>query len=89
MVPVERIELPTFGLQNHCSTSELNRLCLFRDFGYGFCVSRPAFQQVNPALYFGPHLVLLSFVHEFSELFDTETDDLDLATSGVARFFTL
>jgi hypothetical protein len=26
MVPVERIELPTFGLQNHCSTAELNRL---------------------------------------------------------------
>src|ERR1700676_1085241 len=25
MVPVERIELPTFGLQNHCSTAELNR----------------------------------------------------------------
>ena len=21
MVPAERIELPTFGLQNHCSTS--------------------------------------------------------------------
>src|SRR4051794_30176755 len=26
MVPVERIELPTFGLQNRCSTAELNRL---------------------------------------------------------------
>ena len=25
VVPVERIELPTFGLQNHCSTAELNR----------------------------------------------------------------
>jgi hypothetical protein len=25
-VPVERIELPTFGLQNRCSTAELNRL---------------------------------------------------------------
>jgi hypothetical protein len=25
MVPVERIELPTFGLQNRCSTAELNR----------------------------------------------------------------
>jgi hypothetical protein len=24
-VPVERIELPTFGLQNRCSTAELNR----------------------------------------------------------------
>ena len=23
MVPVERIELPTFGLQNRCSTAEL------------------------------------------------------------------
>ena len=25
MVPVQRIELPTFGLQNRCSTAELNR----------------------------------------------------------------
>ncbi len=25
MVPVVRIELPTFGLQNRCSTAELNR----------------------------------------------------------------
>ena len=25
LVPVERIELPTFGLQNRCSTAELNR----------------------------------------------------------------
>jgi hypothetical protein len=25
MVPVERNELPTFGLQNRCSTAELNR----------------------------------------------------------------
>ena len=25
-MPVERIELPTFGLQNRCSTAELNRL---------------------------------------------------------------
>ena len=23
LVPVERIELPTFGLQNHCATAEL------------------------------------------------------------------
>ena len=28
MVPVERIELPTFGLQNRCSTAELNRQTL-------------------------------------------------------------
>src|SRR4051812_47678284 len=28
MVPVERIELPTFGLQNRCSTAELNRQSL-------------------------------------------------------------
>ncbi len=27
LVPVERIELPTFGLQNRCSTAELNRRC--------------------------------------------------------------
>jgi hypothetical protein len=27
-VPVERIELPTFGLQNRCSTAELNRQIL-------------------------------------------------------------
>src|SRR6516164_2108156 len=26
LVPVERIELPTNGLQNRCSTAELNRL---------------------------------------------------------------
>ena len=25
VVPVERIELPPFGLQNRCSTAELNR----------------------------------------------------------------
>ena len=30
MVPVERIELPTFGLQNRCSTAELNRQTLHR-----------------------------------------------------------
>jgi hypothetical protein len=30
MVPVERIELPTFGLQNRCSTAELNRLAVAR-----------------------------------------------------------
>jgi hypothetical protein len=29
VVPVERIELPTFGLQNRCSTAELNRPCRF------------------------------------------------------------
>jgi hypothetical protein len=27
MVPVERIELPTFALQKRCSTAELNRRC--------------------------------------------------------------
>ena len=26
VLPVERVELPTFGLQNRCSTAELNRL---------------------------------------------------------------
>jgi hypothetical protein len=31
LVPVERIELPTFGLQNRCSTAELNRLTDGRD----------------------------------------------------------
>ena len=35
MVPVERIELPTFGLQNRCSTAELNRLTGGRDQGIG------------------------------------------------------
>jgi hypothetical protein len=29
LVPVERIELPTFGLQNRCSTAELNRQMAF------------------------------------------------------------
>ena len=33
MVPVERIELPTFGLQNRCSTAELNRQSL-KQFGW-------------------------------------------------------
>jgi hypothetical protein len=28
MVPVERIELPTFGLQNRCTTAVLHRLNL-------------------------------------------------------------
>ena len=28
MVPVEGIEPPTFGLQNRCSTAELNRLII-------------------------------------------------------------
>jgi hypothetical protein len=27
-VPVERIELPTFGLQNRCTTAVLHRLTL-------------------------------------------------------------
>jgi hypothetical protein len=34
-VPVERIELPTFGLQNRCSTAELNRLKIARPLVYG------------------------------------------------------
>jgi hypothetical protein len=40
LVPVERIELPTFGLQNRCSTAELNRLNTLRasDFGAWFCM---------------------------------------------------
>jgi hypothetical protein len=35
MVPVERIELPTFGLQNRCSTAELNRLTAIDPIGVG------------------------------------------------------
>jgi hypothetical protein len=31
VVPVERIELPTFGLQNRCSTAELNRRTRFNN----------------------------------------------------------
>jgi hypothetical protein len=31
LVPVERIELPTFGLQNRCSTAELNRRMTEKD----------------------------------------------------------
>jgi hypothetical protein len=34
-VPVERIELPTFGLQNRCSTAELNRLKAIDRIGVG------------------------------------------------------
>jgi hypothetical protein len=35
LVPVERIELPTFGLQNRCSTAELNRLKAIDRIGVG------------------------------------------------------
>ena len=31
MVPVERIELPTFGLQNRCTTAVLHRLSASND----------------------------------------------------------
>jgi hypothetical protein len=45
LVPVERIELPTFGLQNRCSTAELNRHslseCLWRS---------PAPRQLSPGI---------------------------------------
>ena len=34
-MPVERIELPTFGLQNRCSTAELNRLRAIDRIGVG------------------------------------------------------
>ena len=34
-MPVERIELPTFGLQNRCSTAELNRLKAIDRIGVG------------------------------------------------------
>jgi hypothetical protein len=34
-VPVERIELPTFGLQNRCSTAELNRQTLHATIAQG------------------------------------------------------
>jgi hypothetical protein len=30
MVPAERIELPTFGLQNRCTTAVLRRPCALR-----------------------------------------------------------
>ncbi len=42
MVPVERIELPTFGLQNRCSTAELNRLAFERLFMVVFSASSTA-----------------------------------------------
>jgi hypothetical protein len=43
-VPVERIELPTFGLQNRCSTAELNRLIRSNNTidTRNFCLLRPA-----------------------------------------------
>src|SRR5450631_2266908 len=37
LVPVERIELPTFGLQNRCSTAELNRPSHASDRRMGWC----------------------------------------------------
>jgi hypothetical protein len=39
-VPVERIELPTFGLQNRCSTAELNRQLIENPL-YRFCPLQP------------------------------------------------
>jgi hypothetical protein len=41
MVPVERIELPTFGLQNRCSTAELNRLKAIDRIGVGDSIWMP------------------------------------------------
>jgi hypothetical protein len=40
LVPVERIELPTFGLQNRCSTAELNRQ-LIENLLYRVCPLQP------------------------------------------------
>ena len=40
LVPVERIELPTFGLQNRCSTAELNRHLIENPL-YRFCPLQP------------------------------------------------
>ena len=39
-MPVERIELPTFGLQNRCSTAELNRQLIENPL-YRFCPLQP------------------------------------------------
>ena len=39
-MPVERIELPTFGLQNRCSTAELNRHLIENPL-YRFCPLQP------------------------------------------------
>jgi hypothetical protein len=39
MVPGERIELPTNGLQNRCSTAELTRQYLVISITYGVLVS--------------------------------------------------
>jgi hypothetical protein len=41
VVPVERIELPTFGLQNRCSTAELNRLKAIDRIGVGDRIRMP------------------------------------------------
>ena len=40
-MPVERIELPTFGLQNRCSTAELNRLKAIDRIGVGDRICMP------------------------------------------------
>ena len=52
VVPVERIELPTFGLQNRCSTAELNRrtktsgaLSALEVLSYGHCL--PAVARID------------------------------------------
>ena len=52
LVPVERIELPTFGLQNRCSTAELNRLIqqnqLVTTSAYGFVAFLSPLRQRCP-----------------------------------------
>jgi hypothetical protein len=47
-VPVERIELPTFGLQNRCSTAELNRQ--LNNPVHRFCTATGGSQRGNGAV---------------------------------------
>ena len=52
MVPGERIELPTNGLQNRCSTAELTRQVggVFRGFRYGLPLDGPLTDPENTKL---------------------------------------
>src|SRR5438270_4368067 len=58
MVPVERIELPTFGLQNRCSTAELNRLRYWVHFsGFGGRSLRIALGREVPPQFLLPKIL--------------------------------
>jgi hypothetical protein len=56
LVPVERIELPTFGLQNRCSTAELNRLKAIDRIGVGKLAADRIWMPQRPGSVYGGRL---------------------------------